>query len=203
MKKLFTKGRSLFILCLFVILVVLFILYGGRYLVVDEEPREADVIIVLSGDEGRVEKAVELYKAGYSEYIILTRANEKGTLVIDAIQSGVPRSALIIEDDASSTYTNATFSKEIMEQRGFRSAIVISSDYHTRRVKLTFDRVFRGSDMELTFVPAESKHFSRERWWNTGRSVQITLKEYGSLVGYYLHLYRWLDIDHGDFYHRP
>ncbi|OKL36433.1 hypothetical protein [Domibacillus mangrovi] len=39
--------------------------------VVEEEPKKADMIIVLSG-AGRLEKATDLYKERYAEYVLLS-----------------------------------------------------------------------------------------------------------------------------------
>ena len=70
----------------FVLFCPIVLLVGRPILVVDEKPMKADVIIVLSGDSGRLEKAASLYKEGYASYVLLTRVNGEGVRVQKAIE---------------------------------------------------------------------------------------------------------------------
>ena len=141
MKKIIKK----FILCLFALVIFfpILLLLGRPILVVDEKPMKADVMIVLSGDSGRLEKAASLYKEGYASYVILTRANGEGVKVQKAIELGIPENRIIPEDKATSTYTNAFYSKSLMEKYNFTSAIVVSSDYHMKRTKIPLNRCIK------------------------------------------------------------
>jgi len=51
---------------------------------------------------------------------------------------------LILEEDVISTWTNATNTIEIMVENNWNSAIVVTTDYHTRRTCLSFERASRG-----------------------------------------------------------
>jgi len=59
---------------------------------------------------------------------------------------------LILEEEATSTWTNATNMIEIMEENNWDSAIVVTTDYHTRRIHLSFERASREKDMDFTYV---------------------------------------------------
>lgn len=172
-------------------LVLLFIL-GREYLVVYEEPVQADVVIALSGDVGRLERAAELYHAGYADAVMLSLANEPGMTVQEATAFGVPESDLILEEEATSTYTNAVYTKEVMMENGFESALVVSSDYHIRRVKLVFDQVYEGTDIELTYVASLRNEVT---WYRDRANVWFTVKEFVKLPGYWLGLYRFVDLE--------
>jgi uncharacterized SAM-binding protein YcdF (DUF218 family) len=158
----------------------------GRFLTLTEHPQQADVIIVLSGGQGRVEKAVELYKAGYAPYIILSNAKEStsrlGNMLQTALDLGIPQDAIYSEDEAKSTYQNAEFTLPIMKKHDFKSAIVVSSEFHMRRVKLLFDRVYKKSGIELTYVESPSGYNSK-RWWSDRKSRETTFNEYVKMFG--------------------
>ena len=54
-------------------MVVIFLAFGGRYLVVNQTPVKSDVIIVLGGgSRDRVQRAVELFRQGYAPALIMS-----------------------------------------------------------------------------------------------------------------------------------
>ncbi|MCI2253100.1 YdcF family protein [Domibacillus sp. PGB-M46] len=174
-----------------VICLVLLFPLARMFLVVDEEPKQEDVIIALSGDVGRLEKAASLYHEGYADKIILSLANASGMTVEEAVASGVPEQDLILEEEATSTYKNALYTKEKMVEQGFDSAIVVSSDYHMRRVKLVFEQVYRGSGIELKYVSALR---NRQDWYKDKENILFTASEFLKLPGYMLQLYKFVDL---------
>jgi len=103
--------RFVLFVCLLLLITGLF--SAGRFLVLSESPKQSDVIIVLSGGQGRVEKAAELYKAGYAPYIILSNAKEltskSGDMVQTALALGIPQDVIYTENAADSTYQNAEY----------------------------------------------------------------------------------------------
>lgn len=183
------KLKTMTNLILLITVSILFCLFFAKdYLVVNEEPTKSDVIIVLSGAAGRLEKAASLYHEGYAEQVMLTTSSASGLTKENAMRLGIPEEALIMEEKATSTYTNALYAREAMEKSGLESAIVVTSDYHTRRSKLSFDRVFSDSKIEYSIV-ASPTHGEVGDFSN-----RIAFKEYFKLVGYILGLYRWVDL---------
>ncbi|WP_077214862.1 YdcF family protein [Bacillus dakarensis] len=181
----------IFSLVILVILSTLVMIVGKDFLVVNEKPEKSDVIIVLSGNIGRLEKAAQLYKEDYADYVMLTRAHDPHLTVKDAVEIGIPEDALILEENATSTYTNAAFAKSEMEQHQLTSAIVISSDYHMRRTKFTFDKVFKDSDFDLIYVAAENQ----SPWYSTKGPFFSTISECIKLAAYKLELYEYIDLE--------
>lgn len=179
-----SKKRSF--LYLYLLLLLTLFLFIGRFLIISESPKQSDVIIVLSGGQGRVEKAVELFRANYAPYILLSNAkqsaSESGDMIQTAIALGVPENAVLTENAADSTYQNAEFTLPIMKEHDFKSAIVVSSDFHMRRVKLLFDRVYKKSDIELTYVGSVSG-YNAKRWWSDRKSRETTFNEYVKMIG--------------------
>ncbi|WP_340392685.1 YdcF family protein [Paenibacillus sp. FSL E2-0190] len=177
--------RTLLIRIVFLLLLIFFFT-AGSFLSQDQSPKQSDVIIVLSGGQGRVEKAAELYKAGYAPYVILSNAKEltskSGDMVQTALALGIPQDVIYTENAADSTYQNAEHTLPIMKEYGFKSAIVVSSDFHMRRVKFFFGRVYKKSEIELTYVGSASG-YNAKRWWSDRKSRETTFNEYVKMIG--------------------
>ncbi|MFC5711373.1 YdcF family protein [Thalassorhabdus alkalitolerans] len=122
-------------------------------LLYEDEPVKSDVIIVLSGDQDRLEKAEHLYSDGYGAKVLISNALDGSMTPEAAREFGIAADDIIVEDEAGSTYENAEYTKEIVEEKGFSSAMVVTSDYHMRRTKVVFDRVYGDTGVRLTYVP--------------------------------------------------
>ncbi|MEK4293557.1 YdcF family protein [Paenibacillus sp. FSL R5-0914] len=184
--KLKKKRKRLNLICVIFLLIFFFFFTAGRFLTLTQLPKQADAIIVLSGGQERVEKAAELYKAGYAPSIILSNAKEStsssGDMLQTAFNLGIPHDAIYTEKAAESTNQNAEFTLSVMKEHDFHSAIVVSSDFHMRRVKFLFDRVYKKSDIELTYV-ASASGYNAKRWWSDRKSRETTFNEYVKMIG--------------------
>lgn len=113
-------------------------------------PQQADVAIVLGaavwgdrpspGLRERLDTALQLYREGYVPRIIVSGGLGEGKLLSEAavmreylIAQGIPAEAILIEDQATSTYENLLFSKALMEQHGLKTALIVSHTYHLAR----------------------------------------------------------------------
>ena len=161
---------------------IVLINFAGYFLIVDEKPVKSDVIIVLSGGPGRLEKGVKLYKEGYAPDLLLTNGSEE-QLYERALALGVPTDHILMEVKSASTFDNAIFSKEIMLEKHFKSAIVVSSKSHMRRVKVLYDQTFRNSGIRLTYVTGENQTYNPSAWWLEESNRKTTMREYVKLVG--------------------
>lgn len=161
---------------------------------VTEGPVPADVIIMLGGDDrGRLEKAAELYHAGYADYVMISPITSEfysqSREFANAL--GIPDDAIIEETEATSTYTNAVLTLELMEEFGFESALVVTSDFHMKRSRLSFERV-NADRFELTYVAALSEN--GEKWHERSYARLLWSKEFYKIWGYRLGLYNVLDL---------
>ena len=151
---------------------------------VQDELKQADVIVVLSGDSERVKEAVNLYERGFSRYMIMSGGSSRSAVSMaermkeQAVRLGVPDEAIILEPKAQHTYDHPVFVKPILRARGFQSAIVVSSPFHMRRSAMLFNRSFRNSGVELIYHPVRESWFKVEYWWKRTRSRRIVLREY-------------------------
>ncbi|SMQ83795.1 DUF218 domain-containing protein [Bacillus sp. OV166] len=165
---------------LVILVFILFLFFAGRFLVINEEPKKVDVIVVLSGGEGRLEKGIELYKLGYARKLIVSNGladNLWGKAV-----SLLPRNSLVLEDKADSTYESAVYVQKIMKKYNYRSAILVSSDFHMRRVKYNFNKVYKSSNNELIYVSSDTS-YDPKVWWMNKHNIGITISEYVKIIG--------------------
>ncbi|MED3561005.1 YdcF family protein [Bacillus xiapuensis] len=186
------KRKGIILIIVLMVVAVCFI-NAGRFLVYDDVIHKSDAIIVLSGDRGeRVERAAELYQKGYAKYFVISGGIVYHDVTMaqlmkeHAIQLGIPEKAIIMEDRADSTYENAYFTKKVIKSYPIHSAIVISSNYHMKRVKMIFDREFKDTGLKLFYTGAKDQYFSKTRWWSNNKSIMITITEYIKMVGYAL-----------------
>lgn len=181
---------KMIILCIFYLYLLFFI--KNNFFSVDQKPVKSDVIIVLSGDLGRLEKAYDLYKSGYANYIILSNSTSK-VFQDEQAALGIPDNGQFIDEPyATSTYTNAKYTLALMEKYHFRSAIVVSSNYHMDRVKLAYDRALGNKDVKLVYVASEGSSIDSFHFIN--RRMTLRIEEPIKYLGYLLGLYRWLDL---------
>jgi uncharacterized SAM-binding protein YcdF (DUF218 family) len=174
--------RIVFLLPAIILGFVIFFLFAGQYLVVSESPIKSDAIILLTGGGiERHEKAIALYNAGFAPMIIVSNGLEDG--IYEAIiKLGVPEQHVIKETKADSTYTNALYTLQLMKGYNLKSAIVVSSDYHMRRVKFNFDMVYSSSGVSLTYCAARTS-YNADYWFANQSDIQTTFNEYIKIIG--------------------
>ena len=184
-----------------VLIIIFWFLTAGSFLVVNQHPVRSSVIIVLGGGTGERElQASKLYRGKYATYVILSDGGARwhpstveAEMEIGWLKTyGVPGTAIIPELHAQSTYGNAIYTKSIMIQHDFRSAIVVSSSYHMRRAQYIFDKVYSGSHIKLTFSAAPVPRYNPSLWWTTQSGWNYVPGEYIKLAGYII----WYGILH-------
>jgi len=164
----------------------------GSFSISNETLQKADIIIVLSGDdEGqRLRHAFSLYQRGYARKILLSGATnlweETGIDLMEKylIQLGVPQKDILSEKRSESTVENAIFSKHLLQDRGLKSAIVVTSPTHSRRVSLIFKGVF--SPHYLVSVSSDPEAFKPEGWWRDPSRRRTVIREYFQMCWYLL-----------------
>lgn len=159
-----------------------------NYLVVNEAPEPSDVIIVLGGGHGRVEYGIELYQRGYADYILFAGDEEAISMKLTAISRGVAEDYILIDSNSTTTYENARNSADIMQAHNLRSAIVVTSAYHTKRASLIFAQVFSRDNLTICPVPLSyaCPSLAANQWWKHKDSSQTVILEYLKLTHQYI-----------------
>jgi uncharacterized SAM-binding protein YcdF (DUF218 family) len=148
-------------------------------------------MIVLSGGGDRIEYAVDLFLEGSAKQMMITGGVFDGTIsnasfmANYAISKGIGEESIILEHEASNTFENALFTKNLF-QKSPQSIMLITSDYHQKRAFLTFQDVY--PETIILNAPAPSSYWRADRWWESKKSVYLTLTEnikiwWGQLTG--------------------
>ena len=190
-----------FVLTLLTIFVI-YTVWLATHLDIGKEPQEADVIIVPGGELMRDIKGAQLLKEGYSRSnkMISSPLNEyyQGKPLIDHLTetAGLSPDQIVPEFDATSTWTNATTTVKLMEENNWQSAIVLTTDYHTRRTRLAYERAARGKNLTFYYVSA---YYTNDQgnpisYLKTPYRWKIIWSEIYKSYGYYLGLYHLIDL---------
>lgn len=143
-----------------------------------------DVIIILGGginkdgtlkeySRTRVEKGVQLYKEGKANKILISG---KHAFVIDykpkkteaeamkqyAIKLGAEKTDILKEEQSKDTVNNAFFVRKLfLEPKKWRNIIIVTSEYHMPRAKITFNKIL-GRKFNIEFIESNSKLSKQE-----------------------------------------
>src|SRR5262245_61139651 len=179
----------------------------GRFLVVSEEPKSSDAIVVLAGGEpSRAFKAVELYKAGLAPFVLLTseptpsifeRVKRDGIQLVPTYENymrilegyGVPRDRILrIEEPAVDTAAEMQRIADFTRKKEWHRLIVVTSNFHTRRSRLV-GRYVLFPEIEFVVVAAPDDSFKPETWWKSQGQTRTFAIEVEKLLTYTL--YYW------------
>jgi uncharacterized SAM-binding protein YcdF (DUF218 family) len=153
-------------------------------------PRPSDAIVVISGDEqmARFQEGVNLYQKGLGQYLVFSgAAYDNGTSNADvmrslAVQRGVPGAAILEEPQGEDTWGNAVYTRQLLEEHQLRSAILVTSPYHSRRAKLTFDAAYTGSGIQVMVHAAPDSQWRKLSWWQQPETRRLTFTELQKLA---------------------
>jgi uncharacterized SAM-binding protein YcdF (DUF218 family) len=179
----------------------------GNFLVVEDTPQSVDAIIVLMGSgPDRMMGAVDIYKLGYSDKIIMVRnmvsgydlAAELGVVIphaVDiakdvAVQLGVPDECIeILPGDALSTGDEAVIVREHLKKKSHaNSLMIVTSKYHSRRSKVLFVKAMKSLDREIKIIsyPTKYDNFNATQWWKNREDMKLGVLEYFKLLNFYV-----------------
>ena len=157
----------------------------GHWLAIEDPIANADVIVAISGDNGpRTETAVNLWKQKRAPLILFSggsldpeSVSSAELMKRDAVRLGVPGDAILVEPLSSSTEENAGFSAALLNKRGLRTAILVTSPYHQRRASILFSQAFTPLGLSFLNHPAVDPQWNPDRWWLTDPPRRLTLVE--------------------------
>lgn len=179
---------------------------AAGWLVVREELPRADALAVLAGSATHVERArrgAELYREGRAPRILLTNdglsggysaADDRNPLFVERAArelqaAGVPAGAIeVVPETVTSTFDEAVRLRAHSEARGYRSLLVVTSAYQSRRALWTLKRVFAGSPVRVGVEPV-APGFQTPRpylWWLYPLGWRLVPGEYLKLAYYRL-----------------
>jgi len=157
-----------------------------------DEKKKADVAIVLGAATAnselspvfreRINHGIWLYENGYVGALIITGGISKGNDVSDAyvakqyaVAEGISEEVIFIEEKSTITQENIKYAKQIMDDNGFSSAIIVSDPLHMKRAMLMAE------DYGIT---AYSSPTPTTRYVSIKNKIQFLAREEFFYIGY-------------------
>jgi uncharacterized SAM-binding protein YcdF (DUF218 family) len=157
--------------------------YPEKFLCVDSGKVSADAIIILGGgSHERPERAAELFKQHASSRIIISGAGDCEINRRLLLQAGAPTGTIQIESKSQTTRANAEFTIKLLRAEKIRSAILVTSWYHSRRALKTFEHYAP----EIKFYSRPSYFAFARADWNRGGMEKRIYLEFLKLPGYWI-----------------
>jgi len=170
-----------------------FLLYVGRWLVVEDPLEKAQAIVVLSGRLPlRAVEAAKLYREGYAPKVWLTHsAQPRATLEAMGIHydgedyydlqvllhDGVPADAIrVLQPPIVNTADEISAISAQMAAEKDSTVIIVTSKVHTRRVRILWHRIAarRG---RAVIRAASDDPFDPGHWWRTSSDALDVVRE--------------------------
>jgi uncharacterized SAM-binding protein YcdF (DUF218 family) len=165
--------------------------FAAENWIVEDPLDKADALIVLSDDNfyaDRSTRAAELFREGKAPLIVASGRRLRPSAGIaelmehDLVERGVPRDKILrFTHDADSTKEEAEALVKLAKTRKWHKTIVVTSNYHTRRARYIFNRVFP-QDIEVRVASARDGDFDPQRWWEKRESVKDFMKEFAGML---------------------
>ena len=146
--------------------------------------RHADGIVVLTGGSSRVSDAMELLAAGYGKRLLISGVHP--TNDASDISRSLPDSQSLmgccvdLDRSAVNTRSNAAETRRWARERGFRSLIVVTSNYHMPRATVELSHAM--PDIVLIPFAVVGDKWRDEPWWTNGATLRLLLSEYVKYV---------------------
>jgi uncharacterized SAM-binding protein YcdF (DUF218 family) len=140
----------------------------------------ADGIVVLTGGSSRISDAIELLASGYGKRLLISGVHP--TNGANDISRSVPESQPLLkccvdlDRSAINTRSNASETRRWVNERGFHSLIVVTSNYHMPRAIVELSHAMP----DITLIPfvVIGDKWREEPWWTSGTTLRLLLSEY-------------------------
>jgi len=146
--------------------------------------RQADGIVVLTGGASRVSDAMELLAAGYGKRLLISGVHPTSTAtdISRSVQESQSWFNCCVDLDRSavSTRSNASETRRWVHERGFKSLIVVTSNYHMPRAIVELSHAM--PDIALIPYAVVSDKWRGEPWWTSGPTFRLVLSEYAKYL---------------------
>lgn len=175
----------------------------GSFLVVEDPLQKAAAIVALRGQVPfRDLEAAKYFHQGLAPVVILvpTKLREEGRAMERLgvkitqdweygreilLKQGVPQTAILVtKDEGEGTLEELRAAYDALPDKT-SPIILVTSKYHTRRTRLTWNYITRGRSPAIVRA-APGDPFEPARWWKERRGVLAVVREYLGLANYYL-----------------
>jgi hypothetical protein len=176
-----------------------FILYAPRFLLYSSKYEKADSIILFLGPDfnARKKEAYRLMNEGMADYLIIPAYYKAYRIFGKGQLEGMPTNLFLDRSDKKDNNDQTRFyedthweiieAQKIMSNYKLTSAILVSSPYHMRRIKLIISRVFGRNKDNFYFVPTRYEKAPADYWDMSLADWKKVSMEYGKILWFILY----------------
>ncbi len=155
-------------------------------------PERADVIVVLAGGERsltRLEEGLRLVRTGYATNLVVSgvefnpRSEFFDEPTWELLQRNLTTAHLFVDPQSDFTQKTARFVRGLAQREGWRSALVVTSEYHWRRTRMLF-RYECEPALLVRIVTIKDQSF--DRWWRNSYRAWLVFSECRALASFLL-----------------
>ncbi len=167
--------------------------YAGLFSVHNATPG-ADALVVLGGNiETRFPRALELYRQGYADKILLTdlRPFTLGIPDFDCSERKIayaqrdffePGAPVVVVPSRSGKKAVSTFDEALdllaySQSKGYTRLIIVTDEFHTRRALYAFNKLFHDSGIVVEAMGASNSVFNAKNWWRSDSGLKAYFLE--------------------------
>lgn len=191
--------RALLMVSILIVMIGCLLVWGDRLLIVTEPlPPQVDVVIALQGSVGaervRIAGIMDLLRRGVAAHGLLSVPQESfwGGSVPPIARAylqrnygaGLAARVDFCETSANvdSTVQEAQESISCIRPHQWKSILVVTSDYHTRRARLLWRRVTKSDPYMHVWVQGVADPEFKHPWWRHRLSAKIWVLEFSKLT---------------------
>jgi len=160
--------------------------FAGEQLIEEDPLEKSDAIVILSGDNfyaDRATRAAEVFRQGLAPVVVASGARLRPYAGIseltthDLIERGVPKEKIIpFPHDADNTREEAQALRKLLQQKNWKTVIVVTSNYHTRRAKYIVSKIL-GDGITVRMASARDGDFDPANWYEQRKSIKRFVHE--------------------------
>lgn len=163
-----------------------------RWLTSSDELVPTDAILVLDGAEIRQRffAGLSLLRQGYAPRLLvsLSAYGTSGHLEAETQEMVQAGSIHWLHNRAVSTREEAIEARRTLQRLKCASVLVVTSSYHTRRVRQIYAREFATAGIQVRIFAVPVTNFNEDVWWKSQPGRALVLFESAKLLATWLHV---------------
>ena len=140
-----------------------------------------EMIVVLTGSNGRIETAYELMKGRNIPLLLIAGVHTKvdfDKLAKKYHWDSADKDRIRIDSVSTTTLENAKISEEFARQNNIKNIVLVTSIYHMQRAEFLFRKVFKNDNVQIIPFATYVQPIELNDWWRSFKTFRKISDEY-------------------------
>jgi len=152
---------------------------------------KADLIVAFEGRDNRAAEAYRLLERSYAQNLVISPATERTLRVYEKRYVPSQPFGRIIEDKSRTTLENAVYTKAILKDHAFESAILVTSWDHMPRSYFLLGMLTLGLDIKIQPRMVPTGKLDRANWYRHTAGLKMLYNEMVEFWGSMMELMKY------------